>query len=174
MIDTLKVDTQLAILAENDHHRKDLSKSIKFLFAKLFEQENNYYCYANCIADNDYSIIHGDSEFIFDLIVVEEYPRGNSRVPNVHFIKKTVLALESELDSNLQAVLEDFQKLLVANAMEKVIVFRCHSSEFSEWIDCLTEHIKMYDSKNDERYHLIAKINDKQLFMRKTIDLIPQ
>jgi hypothetical protein len=168
MLDLNKIDKELSLLVQTEQPRKDLSKSIKLLFAKQYEG-NNVFCYANGVGEHDYSIINADSEFIFDLIVVEESPFGNSSLPNVHFIKKTLLALESELDGNLQAVLEDFQKLLIANSQEKVIIFRCHSTEFDSWSGCLEEHLNNYESEKKETYHIIAKINDLNTFKRKTL-----
>ena len=45
---------------------------IKLLFGDFYQGNNKIFCYANGIKSNDYKVINGDREFVYDLIVVEE------------------------------------------------------------------------------------------------------
>ena len=69
--------------------------------------------------------------------------------------------MESEF-GDLYNVVEDFQKLLLSNAKEKVIVFRCHSSDFDKWKDTMMTPHRLTDRPMSG---FVTKISmDKMLF----------
>jgi len=141
-------------------YRKKLSEAVKLAFARQFEGQENVFCYANGIPDNDYKLINGDSEFVYDFVAVQESKETDPLVPSVNFIERILVCLETELDGALIKVLEDFQKLLLSHAPDKVMFFKCHSSEYDCWTKCLLEHLDRFREKSGN-FHLIASINDE-------------
>lgn len=72
MLDKQLLNDKLVVLAnelKDNFNRLTCTLKIKLLFAELF---SDHFCYANSIPNNDYTKIHGDNEFVYDLIVVEE------------------------------------------------------------------------------------------------------
>ncbi len=171
MVNTNFLDEKLNELAAKlqVYDRPLLTEQIKFLFAQLFKDEKDCFCYANGIKGSSFDIINGENEFIYDLVVLKERKHDDDLV-NEDYIVDTLLVLESELDDRLHSVLVDYQKLLLCNADEKVMLFRCHSTEFERWSMYLEKCALEY-RKSNGRFHLIARLNDKLCFKRKTFTI---
>lgn len=141
------------------NHRTELSIKIKEIFATPYSTLEDVYCYANCIPENDYRIIHADSEFVYDLTVVKESKKSHSECPSINYIERTILCIESELNDNLEDIVADFQKLLLSNADDNIMVFKSHSVVYEQRISCLLDHLERYHQRVGN-YHFIALIND--------------
>ena len=147
------------------YDRPSLTWCIKTLFASLYGKEENCYRYANGIDDTTYTLIDGDNEFMYDLVVLKE-EKNETGVTNIDFIVDTLLALETELHDNLTSVVEDFQKLLLSNANEKVMVFKCQDLEqFEEW-GAFLQMCKAKYVKANGKFHLVARMNKSGEFKR--------
>lgn len=87
-------------------------------------------------------------EWLYDLCWCEQDELG--------LVLDMPLALECEWQSNLTAILDDFQKLLVSRAGHRV--FLCSQSTAEDWEDCvehLAEQIQLYRGTRDgDRYLL--------------------
>lgn len=171
MINTTTLDAKLAGLASRfqTYDRSSFTWEVKILFAQLFESEENCYRYANAIDDPTYKLIDGDNEFMFDLVVLRE-EKHNGGLIDEDYIIDTILALETELDDSFHSVVVDFQKLLLSNADEKVIIFKCHSDEFAERCDYLKLCTSKY-RKSQGIFHLVARLNDTSEIKRETFQL---
>lgn len=171
MIDTEKLDIELKELEAKfkKYDRPSLTYEIKVLFSGLFKDDADCYRYANGIHDSHYELIDGDTEFVYDLVVVKE-ERNITEIVKEDFIIDTLLVLETELDDSLPSVVVDFQKLLLSNADEKVMVFKCKSTEFERWTNFLKTCIEKYRKANG-RFHLIARLNDTYEFKREAITI---
>lgn len=168
MIDQQLLDNRLSELAgQFKNGNVDVTaytEGIKVLFAKIFE-DDNFCCYANKINKSNHHLFYDTNEFVFDFSATQISESTHPLVRTVSVIK-TFLAMETEMDS-FNCVVEDFQKLLQSNADEKVMVFRCHSSEFDGLADYLEFNLRNYQGGNG-LFHLIALLNDRRTFIRRT------
>ena len=170
MIDPSLLDAKLkeVEIEFKQYDRRLFTKRIKTLFADIYKEEENCYRYANGINDGTYTFIDGDHEFLFDLVILRE-EKNETGIIEVDFITDTLLALETELNDSLTAVTEDFQKLLLSDADEKVMVFKCHSDKFKEWCSflqlCKTKYIKA-----NGKFHLVARMNESGEIKRIELD----
>ena len=99
--------------------------------------------------------------YLFDAIVVETKKFDYK----FDYFTRTILTLESELSgTTLKDIVDDFQKLLVSNSEYKVMVFKCHSSEFDEWTKFLKDNINIYYKPKIGIYYLVAYLTDKLKF----------
>ena len=136
--------------------RTERTELIKRLFACFFK-DTNYSVYANKMGDESkWHLITDEQEWLFDLIIVDT---EESEFENIPFITKTVLSLESELEGNIKAVIDDFQKLLIANSDYKVMVFNCHSTELKSLTSYMETNIKNYKKANGI-FYLVSFLND--------------
>jgi hypothetical protein len=160
----IEVKLDQIIIANANFGREKFTVEIKHKFASLFEA-TEFGVYANKIGDDPNSYFSYKQEYMYDLAVFEEKqsPRND-----VDFVVRTILALESEWSSNFKGVIDDFQKLLVANAMNKVMVFRCHSSELEDYTGFMMQNINEY-SGGSGKFFLVAFISDQHKFIVKTV-----
>lgn len=175
MINLKLLDLKLKELSSKKKGVKRTSTNdLKLLIASLFEGEESIFCYANGIENNDYVLINSDKEFVFDLIVVREEVEEksddfNSIFLGIDYITNTLLAMESEFHGGLFNVVEDFQKLLISNADEKILVFRCHLDDLDKWNQTFLIHLKKYKARNGV-FHFICELTNRNEFKRYTID----
>lgn len=158
----IKIDE--IVKANANFSREKFTVEIKHKFASLFES-TEFGVYANRIGDDPNGNFSYKQEYMYDLVVIEE---KQSPRDDVYFLVRTILALESEWSGNFKGVIDDFQKLLVANATNKVMVFRCHSSEFDEYTGFMLQNINDY-SGGSGKFFLVAYINDQHKFIVKTV-----
>ena len=86
-------------------------------------------------------------EWLYDLIWYKN-------TDNHTHLKEIILVLESEWDSTPEAIRRDFEKLLVAKAPIKVMIFEKH------WIgtlDFLKTGIEIFEQKNNEEVYILAE-----------------
>ena len=145
--------------------RGQVTLEIKQLFAAIFIKE--YDVYANKMGENKWDYVTDVKEYLYDLIVVKE---DKSEIENVPYICKTILALESELDNGFKSVMDDFQKLLISNSDYKVMIFKCHSTELTDYLSYMEKNLNHYAAANGT-FYLISYLNDKLIFEIKQINL---
>lgn len=160
------LESKLSDLKLNNLPATESTILIKKFFSDLFNKEPRYIIYANRIGKNAYDYVDEESEYLYDLTVIEQ------ETSNIHypFLKRTVLVLESEW-GNLNEILYDFQKLLMSNSKNKVMVFQSyHLEDFEMILNYMKANIEQYEySKGD--YFLCCFINYKNKFKVKHLHL---
>jgi hypothetical protein len=159
-LSSIEVKLSQVIDANASFNREIFTVEIKHKFASLFES-TSFDIYANKIGDDPNCYFSYSQEYLYDLTVFEEKPSSRA---NINFLVKTILVLESEWSGNFKEVIDDFQKLLVANAINKVLVFKCHSTELDGYIGFMNQNIKEYIGGSGN-YLLISYINDMHKFI---------
>lgn len=170
MLDQQLLDSKLFELAEQLRVTNAVeydTESIKLLFARLFEADD-FCCYANRITPPNHTLFYDTNEFLFDFSAVQVSESRHPLIKTVSVLR-TFLALETE-KGNFKEVVIDFQKLLQSNADEKVMIFRCHSSELEDFTAYLEFDVRNYHIANGV-FHFISWLNDKRVFFRRTISL---
>ena len=82
---------------------------------------------------------------------------------------RTIMVLESEWSDVFKQIADDFQRLLVANAINKVLVFRCHSLEIEEYFGFMVQNIRDYRAGSGKCF-LVAYLNDKHKFIINEVE----
>ena len=59
----------------------------------------------------------------------------------------------------MEDIVDDFQKLLLSNADDNVMVFKSHSTLYEQRISCLLDHLERYHQRVGNN-HFITLIND--------------
>lgn len=158
----IEVKLDQIINANPNFNKEKFTVEIKHKFASLFES-TAFGVYANKVGKDPQKYFSWTQEYLYDLTVFEEKQSPRSEVD---FLVKTILVLESEWSGIFKGVMDDFQKLLVANAMNKVMVFKCHSSEFHDYAGFMLQNINEYNGGTG-KYFLIAYLNDQHKFIVK-------
>lgn len=139
---------------------------LKTVFANLFK-DTEYEIYTTLSkGGHGQELISQNLEWLYDLVVVREIPCET--VGKQTFLTETVLALESEMCSNFNHVMYDFQKLLTCNSRYKVMLFRDHSKILGEYYRYMEDNIKLYQNSNGI-FFLIGYSNDKMNYEVKEV-----
>jgi hypothetical protein len=157
---TIEVKLHQIIDSHNSFNRDKFTLEIKHKFASLFE-ETTFEIYANRIGEDPNGYFSYGQEYLYDLTVFEEKP---STRDDIRFVTKTILVLESEWATNFKCIIDDFQKLLVANAINKVLIFKCHSTELDGYIGFMNQNIKEYQNGTGN-YFLSTYLSDMHKFV---------
>jgi len=109
--------------------------------------------------EHEYSVVPNETErqWLYDLIWFRNDPNGQ--------IREVALVLESEWSRDACHIHEDFQKLLIAKAPIKVMVFQDHGSNLPDLWRLLKDGIRVFEPQySDETYILAAFKNEEYKF----------
>jgi len=157
---SIEVRLNQVIDANVSFNSEKFTVEIKHKFASLFES-TDFSVYANRIGDDPFRYFSYEQEYLYDLTVFEE--KQSSRA-GIDFVTRTILVLESEWSTSFKSIIDDFQKLLIANALNKVLIFRCHSTDLENYIGFMEQNIKEYLGGTGN-YFLIAYMTDMHKFI---------
>ena len=93
-----------------------------------------------------------DREWLFDLIWFENSPEKH--------LKRLVLALESEWNRHPDEILYDFEKLLVAHAPLKVMVFQDNGRNLPELWQMFETSLQTYAQHDADELYLFAAFQE--------------
>jgi hypothetical protein len=105
----------------------------------------------------------GEGEWLYDLIWYRNTPERH--------LSEVYLVLESEWKSKLEPIRVDFEKLLLAKAWLKVLVFQSNGINILKWIDFLEKGIHVFQKRSAGEIYVIAAFNtNTRQFEVKKID----
>ena len=158
MFNKNKLEKELSDLNLNGKSAFTSTNLIKVYFAKLFKDAERYCIYANQIGQENLSFVDENIEYLYDLIVLEF--ENNNPMQN---LLGTKLVLESEWGKEKE-IIDDFNKLLIANSEYKALVFQSSSfQDYTTFISQLKSRIDAYSPKIG-KYFLCCFVNHKSLF----------
>lgn len=100
-------------------------------------------------------------EWVYDMIWTQEDEKGE--------LVSVALAMEDEWELGLEAISDDFQKLLLVRAPHRLMVYRAaNQQEYKDRTDALIEKIKAFKlTQNQDRYLLICRCSrPRKVFAR--------
>jgi hypothetical protein len=105
-----------------------------------------------------------DGGWLYDLIWYENDDTGQ--------LKSLPLVLESEWDKNYDGIKYDFEKLLIARAKYKIMIFQAKREKVSQYFKQLQSGIEAFHvASEDESYLLMCFDEDNWAFQIKTIKI---
>jgi len=91
---------------------------------------------------------HFEAGWLFDLCWYERAPDG-------HFLSMP-LVLESEWQRDLTGILYDFEKLFVAKAAYKVMVFQASGAAIDQYFDALAKAARAFQKTSSDELYILA------------------
>jgi hypothetical protein len=105
-----------------------------------------------------------DGGWLYDLIWYENDEKGQ--------LKSLPLVLESEWDKNYKGVKYDFEKLLIARAKYKIMIFQARRKKLPQFFQQMQSAIEAFHTASeDESYLLVCFDEDSWAFQIKTIKI---
>ena len=95
-----------------------------------------------------------DGEWLFDLCWYATTPDGH--------LLEILLAVESEWNRRFDAIRYDFEKLLVAKAKLKLMIFQASGSQMEDYFHRLTKGVAAYKGGSDGEVYILACFDETQ------------
>jgi hypothetical protein len=94
--------------------------------------------------------------WLYDLVWYRNEPRGDSSGN----LAEVFLVLECEWQKNLRSIKFDFEKLLLAKAALKVMIFQSHNRNASTHVAELRKAIDMFHARDSSEIYILASFNN--------------
>jgi hypothetical protein len=112
------------------------------------------------------------SEWLYDLCWLR-YPKSGNEKPNLRDLKCVELALESEWANSIE-VSDDFQKLIQAKALTKVMIFEKKKESKNDLFLELKTYAERFPVAFTEYYLLSCYFGDKKQFEHQQFEVHPK